>query len=139
MGLFRLVSVSNRRQQNPKTQDGQAIPTPAGSRPQGSRPYRLPGPVYPGQGGVLGPADPIHHPQRQGTRQRGRHPDPPRVRERGQETQIKCPSKVIISKCSPRPYSNVYRKKYSLSLSKKKKKKNPTQKKKKKKKKKKKS
>merc|ERR1711872_968461 len=79
------------------TQDGQAIPPPAGSRPQGFGPYRLPGSVYPGQGGVLGPADPVHHPQRQGPRQRGRHPHPPRVRERGQETEIEMPFDKVIT------------------------------------------
>merc|ERR1712115_751690 len=89
MGLFRLVSVLNRREPKPSSQDGQSSQTPAGPRPQGARPYRLPGPVYPGQGGVLGPTDPVHYPQRQGTSEGGRHPYPPRVRERGQKTQIK--------------------------------------------------
>merc|ERR1712111_68829 len=79
---------------------------------------RLPGPVYPGQGGVLGPTDPINHPEREGASQGGRHPHPPRVRERGQETQIENAHCVITFKivllC--RPFIIVKRK-YSLPMS----------------------
>ena len=58
------------------------------TRDQGSRPYRLPGPVYPGQGGVPRGAEQIHHSQREGPRAGRRHPHPPRVGERSQEAEI---------------------------------------------------
>lgn len=58
------------------------------SRGEGPGPYRLPGTMYPGQGGVHRWDQPSDHQEREGTRAWWRHPDPSRVWAWSQETAI---------------------------------------------------
>lgn len=76
---------------------------------EGARPYWQPGPVYPGESGVLGRVQSPDYPQRQGTRSWARHSDPARVWARSQEAALTGINMVSLSvESCPRCVANLH-------------------------------